>query len=236
MKKLFLSLLFIFSFVWILSASELYISPDQWDFGKNCVMEFEIIAAAMWDSIMWTDIMLDTSMEFIDFVPWTAFNYSLPPKVSEGGIISLWAFSNPDDLLKWEWIIWTIYLESNNINNDWYIRFYFKWEWNTADTNLSAKWWVDTLKEVNNGIYTFNWTPCEHNINNIEWWIAGIDYDDAINDLVGELEKKWRIQSIVSFLKSRNFLLWLWILILIIVILIVIKNKWEKNKKKYYFL
>lgn len=229
MKKLFISLLAIWFSFGMLLASELYISPDQWDFGKNCVLEFDIIAATMADQVMWTDVMLDTSMEFVDFVPGDAFEYSLPPKVSENGVISLWAFSNPDNLFQWEWIIWTIYLKSNKVNNDWYIRFYFKWQGDTSDTNLSIKWGIDSLKEVNNWVYTFNWESCVHEVNNIEWGLAWKDYDKAINDLANEFEKKWKIQKIVWFFTSTTFLVWLWIVVLIIMIILFRIKKWKKS-------
>ncbi|HKL43825.1 MAG TPA: hypothetical protein VJ892_00935 [Candidatus Absconditabacterales bacterium] len=229
MKKLFISLLAIgFSFGMLL-ASELYISPDQGDFGKNCVLEFDIIASTMADQVMGTDVMLDTSMEFVDFVPGDAFEYSLPPKVSENGVISLGAFSNPDNLFQGEGIIGTIYLKSNEVNNDGYIRFYFKGQGDTSDTNLSIKGGIDTLKEVNNGVYTFNGESCVHEVNNIEGGLAGKDYDKAINDLANEFEKKGKIQKIVGFFTSTTFLVGLGIVVLIIMIILFRIKKGKKS-------
>jgi hypothetical protein len=53
------------------------------------VIEFEIIADTMGDLVMGTDLMIDTSMEFVDFVPGEAFDYIIPPKVLDNDIISL---------------------------------------------------------------------------------------------------------------------------------------------------
>jgi hypothetical protein len=168
-------------------------------------------------------------MEFVDFVPGEAFDYIIPPKVLDNDIISLWAFSDPDNLLEWKGIIWKLYLLANEIDNDAYVKFHFQWEGQTVDTNLSAIWGVDTLKQIHNGIYTLDGEACVHEVNNIEveWWVATVDYEEAIEDLVDTFEKKGRSQKIISFVKSRSFLLILWVIVLLFLILILNKNKWK---------
>lgn len=234
MKKLINSLLWI-SLLWIsllgiTMASELYLYPDRWDFGKNCVIEFDIVVDTMWSQVMWTDLMLDTSMEFVDFVPWDIFDYIIPPQIVENGIISLWAFSDPDNLLEWKWTIWKLYLLSNGIDNDAFVRFYFQWVGNTVDTNLSAKWGIDTLIKVHNGEYTFDGDSCVHEVDNIqvEWWISNIEYDEAIEELVDTLERRGNVENLKSFLKSRGIVL-LWIIVWLFLILVLKKNKWKKT-------
>ncbi|OQB41409.1 MAG: hypothetical protein BWY04_00827 [candidate division CPR1 bacterium ADurb.Bin160] len=88
MKKLITFVLFTLFFGASSLGASISISPESGHFGKNCVMEFDIIVESLSDNILTVDVYLESSMEYVDFVPSNIFKYYLPP-IIEGNKIYL---------------------------------------------------------------------------------------------------------------------------------------------------
>ena len=75
------------------------VSPESGHFGKNCIIEFDIIVDTNSRQILWTDMYVESSMEYIVLSLQKLLNIT-PPKV-ENKNIYLWAFSEP-----WKELVW----------------------------------------------------------------------------------------------------------------------------------
>jgi hypothetical protein len=239
MKKLITFVLFTLFFGASSLGASISISPESGHFGKNCVMEFDIIVESLSDNILTVDVYLESSMEYVDFVPSNIFKYYLPP-IIEGNKIYLWAFSESWVKFVWKEKFGTLYLKSDDVSLDWYVNFDFRWQGNTTDTNLNLIWWIDVLDEVKNWTYYFDLDPCEQNIvddvvSDIEWWFSSIDEEQYVQDMISEFNKRWVAQKVSLFFSKywRSFALFVLVLAFIYVF---IKNKkslskWKKLKK-----
>lgn len=231
MKKLILSWLLIFwLFVSISSAAKLSIVPANWSIGRNCVVGFDIMLDSNNESIVGTDLLIDSSMKFVDFVPTNLFKNVLPPIVQDNGVIRLWLFSFPENLVNQGGSIWKIYFKDTTSNYDSYIKFIFKGKWNTVDTNLFVSWAIDILSSVSQWSYILDWETCAHDVA-ITGWFAGKTYDEALWELKNNLKKDWLNRRMKIFFSSKLFIggsIWL---VLIIVLLFILKFKWSKKIK-----
>lgn len=232
MKKFTSLIVFILFFGAVSLWASISISPESGNFGKNCVLEFDIIVDTSTEKILWTDIYIKSTMEYVDFVPSTIFDYYLPPKV-ENKNIYLWAFSEQGKEFVWKSKFGTLYLKSNDIDPDWYINFDFVGEGKTSDTNLSIIWWEDKLVEVKNWIYYFDGEPCEHSAidADIEWSFSSIDEDEYIKDMISWFKKKALIQKI-TLLFSKYWWTLLVFFLLLVSIYVFIKNKKSKINER----
>lgn len=69
MKQITSIMLFILCFVATSLWANISVSPESGHFGKNCIIEFDIIVDTNSEQILWTDMYVESSMEYIDFVP-----------------------------------------------------------------------------------------------------------------------------------------------------------------------
>lgn len=232
MKKSIIFTLFTLFFVNLTLWANISISPNSGHFGKNCILEFDVIVDTDSEKILWTDIYIESTMEYVDFVPSTMFSYYLPPKVKNKNIY-LWAFSEPGKEFVWKLKFGTLYLKSNDIDPDWYIKFDFIEEGNTSDTNLSIIWWEDKLIEVKDWTYYFDGDPCEHSVidTEIKWAFSSIDEDKYIKDMISWFNKKALVQKTLLLFSKYWWNLILFLLFLIS-IYIFIKNKKLANRWK----
>ena len=91
MKKNILILLamtfWLFTFT---SAQEINFSYGSWEnFGKWCIVAIDINVDAKGKPIAASDIVMESSMKYVDFVPATAFPYFFPPVIRKNGLIHI---------------------------------------------------------------------------------------------------------------------------------------------------
>ncbi len=227
MKKVLFFILF-YLFLWFWFTSTLSVSPNDWSIWQNCVEEFDININSFWELIFGADIEINTSMEYVNFIPnKKLFEYYLPPRI-DNGIIVLWAFSMTWKEFNSEMIsFWKLYLKNISNNIDSFIKFNFKEVWSTTDTNLSAGSF-DTLDSVFNWIYMLDWEVCPSN-ESVGWWIDAVDYEKQIKELTADLKKDWENKTIKTlFMNNIYIVVWLSILVILFLSFLVKKYKWVK--------
>jgi hypothetical protein len=240
-KILIISLLSTISIISFANASELLLKPSHWSFSPWCTIWVDIVADPEGKQISATDIVIESSMEFIKFEPTQLFPYFLPPKVLKNSNIVhiVWFTIQPSQRVKEKWTIWKIYFKpKNQSDKDGSIKFYFKKIWDTTDSNLSIAWWVDTLEDVRNWFYTFDWTTCEYpeiktTISNNEQDIINLtkqihkDHNAAIR----QRKRAETIQKIKTFWNDNKYYAIAPLIIIIVLITYIKVRKWKSSKK-----
>lgn len=251
MKKfLYLIVSVIWVWIWCVSAQSISFVP-QWGsiFWYNCIVPIDVYINTNWQEISAIDLVLESSMDYIDFVPSNFVPYFLKPVVKANWLIHVvWFTVDPSERVNWEWKMWTIYLKPRQWDIDWIVRLYFLWEWETSDTNLSVAWWVDVLKDVWQVSVTFskdlpscfdeakndNYSDSNKVESKIDWWFAGLTYDEVLKSTMKTIDKKHWTASF-GLVLCHNILWIILILILLIIILLLLKrkkDKWNKNVVK----
>jgi hypothetical protein len=232
MKKIILwSALFILSLWFFTYAGNISISPSEWNFWKWCIfgVDVNINTENAWLAAF--DLVLESSMNFYDFVPTGMFPYYLPPKV-DWNLVHIVGFStNPNNRINSNWSAWKIYFKSNPGDSDWSIRIYFVWTWDTRDSNLSMPGWVDTLTSVKDWYFTFTSDGECLDAHNIVWWIISYQswfwLDPAV---VNKINSDFKSSKMFVFLE-RMWVIWISIIILLL-ILRYLHKKWYLIKHK----
>jgi len=248
MKKFVYSIVaIIWVWMWFVWAQSISFVP-QWGsiFWYNCTVPIDVYINTNSQEISAIDLVMESSMDYVDFVPSDFVPYFLKPIVKENGLIHVvWFTVDPSERVKWEWKMWTVYFSQRQWDIDWIVRLYFLWEWETSDTNLSIAWWVDVLKDVWQVSVTFSkdLPSCVDEVNNdtsseivqvedkIDWWFAGLTYDEVLENTMKTIDKKYWVKSFGQVL-CHNILWIILVLILLIIILLLLKkekNKWNKN-------
>lgn len=225
------------SFVWAQSISFV----PQWDsiFWYNCTVPIDVYINTNWQEISAIDLVMESSMYYVDFVPSDFVPYFLKPIVKENGLIHVvWFTVDPSERVNWEWKMGTIYFRPKQWDIDWIVRLYFLWEWDTSDTNLSIAWWVDVLRDVwqasvkfskdlpscvveNESVSSTENVQIEEKIN---WWFADLTYDEVLENTVKVIDKDYWATYSWQFFGCR--VVWiLSILVLFIIILLLLKKK-----------
>ena len=233
---------------WFVWAQSIYFEP-QWDwvFWYDCMVPIDVYMDSNWYEISAIDLMMESSMDYVDFVPSDFVPYFFKPIIREDWLIHIvWFTVDPSERVNWKWKIWTLYFLQKQWNIDWLVSLYFLWKWETIDTNLGIAWWIDVLKEVWQAYVKFSkdLPSCkveivetsldEENLqmgNMITWWFANLTYDEALENTVKTIDKKY--WSLSSFNILKNCVIWiLLVFILLIIILLLLKkqkNKWNKD-------
>jgi len=226
MKKILgiVTLIMIFG---VCTATEIRFSPDVWNIGKGCLVAADIIIDTDDKEISATDIIIESSLEFVDFVPTNMFPYFLPPKVSDG-LTHLVGFTvDPQYRVKGKASIGTIYMQQKWYNeNNGAMKLYFKKKWDTTDSNLSVAGGIDILDTVWSAYYTFTASgACIHNAGEeIVWWIA----KKSLRQMLAKLNHNQWIQDTFS----RKTLVSFTGLLIIITLLFLyyrISKQWKKQ-------
>lgn len=241
----------IWMWIWFVSAQSISLVP-QWGsiFWNGCTVPIDVYINTNWQEISAIDLVMESSMDYVDFVPSDYVPYYLKPVVKKNGLIHIvWFTVDPSERIKWEWKMWTVYFSQRQWDIDWVVRLYFLWEWETIDSNLSIAWWVDVLKdaweasikfsndlqscmvESNNGSF-------EKDIqveNKIDWWFADLTYDEVLENTINIIDKKhWSTLVFWQFL--RHNIVWMILLFILFIIILLLlkkeKNKWNKNVVK----
>ena len=252
MKKFttFAFILWILS-LWVVCSQSISLSP-QWDwiFWNGCIVPIDVYVDTKWQEISAMDLMMESSLDYIDFVPSNMFPYFFKPIIETNWLIHVVGFTvDPSERVMWAWKIWTLYFSPKDWTNDWIVRFYFLWEGETVDTNLSIAWWIDVLKEVWSALVEFSPSlpSCEDNTKNdksikkqddstnISWWFWDLSYDEVLDQTMKKIDKNYGKSSFLDVLKKHIFIVIFLLLIIIILLIRAIlsfekeSNKWEKK-------
>ena len=251
MKKFVYSIVsIIWLWIWFVWAQSISFVP-QWGsiFWNGCTVPIDVYINTNWQEISAVDLVMESSMDYVDFVPSDFVPYFFKPVVKGNWLIHVvWFTVDPSERLNWEWKMWTVYFSPRQWDIDGVVRLYYLWEWETSDTNLSIAWWEDVLKDVWEASVKFSndLQPCIHESGNgsaeenvqienkIDWWFAELTYDEVLENTVKTIDKKYWKTSFWQICSHR--IIWIFlILILLIIILLLLKkekNKWNKNAIK----
>lgn len=236
-KNLLVWIVWILVVLWVSNAQSLTLSTEwDWKFGKWCIVPVDIYMDSEWEKIRWADLVIYSSMDFVDFVPnEDLFTYFLPPVVS-WNIITIWAFSMEDSNLD-SWVVWTIYLR-DDINPDWIVRWKFSWLWKTTDTNLLNERWEELLKHVEDVSVFFSdeKEACISDNVEIDWWYSDVTLDDIINRVIWDIQDE-QDSDIIYDSKSllyKDYLIVWWCILLLLILIIVLLRKYKKHSWKNY--
>jgi len=254
MKK-FLCLIvsIIWMWIWFVGAQSISLEPQwNWVFWYDCMVPIDVYMDTNWYEISAIDLMIESSMEYKDFVPSDLIPYFFKPIIRDNGLVHIvWFTVDPSERINWEWKIWTVYFLPNEWDSDWIVRLYFLWEWETTDTNLWIAWWIDVLKEVWQASVRFltDLPSCavknSDNISNdkieavevqITWWFETLTYEEVLDNTIKTIDVKYSSHSFWDCLTGRMWVFVISILILLIIILLLlkkVKNKWNKNKMNW---
>jgi len=222
------------------NAAELLLAPSNWKYAPWCIIWIDIIMDPDWAQISATDIIIESSMDFIKFEENDLFPYFLPPKITENIVHIVWFTAWPQQRIKEKWKIWKIFFKTKNISEiDWSIKFYIQKKWDTTDSNLSIWWWVDVLEDVRNWFYTFNWDECSYpnikeNYNTEE--IKNTQEKDfkKLKQEINKLEQKIEKDHKASIYKksredNKSYIIWLFIIVVILAAYFSI-SKWKSKQ------
>ena len=252
MKKFVYSIVsIIWVWIWFVWAQSISFQPEwDWVFWYGCTVPIDVYVNTMWQEIAAMDLVIDSSMDYVDFVPSDYIPYFLKPIVNDKWLIHIaWFTLDSSERLHWEWMVGTLYFKPKIWDIDGIVKLYFLWEWNTNDTNLSIAWGVDVLKDIWQAVVSFSdaLPSCiTENINNtsdsldnvesdleIVWWFSNLTYDEVLENTIKTIDEKyWNDLSKKDY--KCFLMIWFCIVILIIFILLLKRknNKWNKNIKK----
>jgi hypothetical protein len=231
-KILILSILSMITIRSFANAWEILLQPSHWQYSPWCMLWIDIVMDPEWAQISATDIVIESSMQFIKFEPTSLFPYFLPTKITDN-ITHIVGFTSwPSQRVSQKWVVWKIFFKPQNKSDaDWSIKFYIKAKWDTTDTNLSIWWWVDVLEDTRNWFYTFNWTNCDYPDEEIIPQESNVNFEESLNDTVDKIEKEHMADV---YQKSRednkSYIISLFIIIVILVAYFKI-FKWKSKKK-----
>lgn len=224
MKKI-LGIAILMMMISVSAATEIRFSPDVWSLGKWCMTATDIVIDTQNQEIAATDIVIESSLEFVDFVPSSMFPYFLPPKTN-GNIVHLVGFTtDPAHRVLGKWSIGTLYMKQKDMSSaDGSLKLYFTKKWDTTDSNLSIAWWVDVLDTIGSAYYTFDGTGiCAHTAADINGGIA----ETTLQDMAQQVSRTWTN----IFFNRKTLLAFGGILIVgIILFMYYKKNRQWKNK------
>lgn len=208
-------------------ATEITFSPSSGEVANNCLVAVDIMANTDDQEIAATDVVIESSLAFVDFVPSeTMFPYFLPPKVSENMVHLVGFTVDPAHRAQWSGIIGTLYMQQRSTSDpDGMIKLYFKNKWDTTDSNLSIAWGIDALDTVWSAYFTFSTSgACVHAAGQtINGWIA----NKSVKTLLAKLD---RIQLLQKILNRKTISLFGGALLIIVILFLYYKgNKKWKN-------
>jgi len=208
------------------TASEIRFSPDSWEIKKWCLVAVDVMVDTSNQAIAATDVVIESSLEYVDFVPnKTLFPNFFPPKVSDYKIHIIGFVSTPQGVVSWRGSIGTLFLKQKSPTDmDGKIQLFFAGAWKTHDSNLSKLWWIDILESVGKWLYRFTDNgectyPADYDI------VGGFAHMSA-EEWLDETIKTLRTQEIMTRLFTRkNLILFSWLLALLIIAFIYYRKQ-----------
>lgn len=206
-------------------ATEITFSPEKGEVANNCLVALDVMINTDNKEIAASDIVIESSLDFVDFVPSNLFPYFLPPKVSNNLIHLVWFTVDPKNRVQGSWRIGTLYMQQkNSADADGMLKLYFKKKWDTTDSNLSIAGGIDILDSVGSAYFTFTekWA-CAHAVGES---VNGGIADKSVNMLLAKLDRQQLFQKIFS---RKVISVFAWLLIIITILFIYYKRakKWE---------
>ena len=244
MKKILYSIVSIIWAVWFVWAQSLSLIP-QWDgnFWNNCLVPIDVFVDTQGQEVAAMDLVMETSMEYKDFVPTELFPYFFPPIVDDKWLIHIaWFAVDQSERINWSGKIWTLYFRQKNNDIDGVVRLYFIGEWNTIDSNLGRIGGIDVLKSVLNAYVVFSndLESCKtidvvewidgNGIDEIDseyvisWGFADKTQEEVLQETFEKIEAKYE-KSSWDNVKNIVYIVLLLLFLLLIVLLLIYKNK-----------
>ncbi|HMS91362.1 MAG TPA: hypothetical protein PKC87_04035 [Candidatus Absconditabacterales bacterium] len=196
MKKI-ITLLTLSCLFSISMATEISFSPEKGEVANNCLVALDIMIDTDNKEIAASDIVIESSLDFVDFVPSKLFPYFLPPKVSNN-LIHLVGFTvDPKNRVQGSGSIGTLYMQQKNTSDaDGTLKLYFKKKGDTTDSNLSIAGGIDILDSVGSAYFTFTEDgACAHAVG--ESLNGGIA-DKSVKMLLAKLDRQQLFQKIFN--------------------------------------
>ena len=244
MKKSLYCIVSLILWLWFVWAQSLSLIPE-WDgnFWNNCLVPIDVFVDTQGQEVATMDLVMETSLEYKDFVPTDLLPYFFPPIIDDKWLIHIgWFAVDQSERINWSGKIWTLYFGQKNNDIDGVVRLYFLGEWNTVDTNLGKIWWIDVLNDVLNAYVVFSseLEPCktidmgegvdENSIDEIDseyvisWGFADKTQEEALQETLEKIEAKYGKTS-WDRIKNTVYIVVLLLLLLLIVLLLIYKNK-----------
>lgn len=230
MKKI-LRIVVIGMMIGVSTASEIRFFPDSWEIQKWCLVAVDIIVDTSDQSVAATDVVIESSLEYVDFVPNKNFfpNF-FPPQVNDYKIHIIGFVSNSKELVSWSGSIGTLFLKQKSpTDRDGKLQLFFAGKWKTHDSNLSILWWIDILETVGKWLYTFTDTAeCIYPIDyDIIGGFAHMSAQEWLNTTIKTLQKKETFKRIFT---KKNTMLFSWLCLLLMIAFIYYKKQraWKK--------
>ena len=218
--------------VGVTAASEIRFSPENWDIQKWCLVAADIIIDTDSSAIAATDIVIESSLEYLDFVPTkNLFPYFFPPQTKDGKIHIIWFVADPKNTVKGSGSVGKVFFRQKNPNDtDGAFKLYFAGQGKTYDTNLSILWGIDILQKVGGWYYRFvdSWT-CQYPADyEIIWWFSHMSPEDALNDTIKDIQHRQRLKKLLN---RKNLVIFSWLLIILTILFIYFKKRKEWKTK-----
>lgn len=225
MKKIILIGIFVMM-IGISTATEIKFSPDNWDIQKWCLIATDIFIDTEDNKIAATDIVIESSLEYLDFVPSkNLFPYFFPPKTWDNIIHIIGFISDPKNTVTGSGSIGKIFFrKKSSTDTDGSIKLFFAGQWETYDSNLSILWGIDVLQNVWSGYYNFtdNW-PCQYPADyEIVWGFSHMSAEDALNETIKTIKRQQFMEKLLSWQTLIGFA---WLLIIVTILFIYIKKR-----------
>lgn len=203
-------------------AAEITFSPDAWKIKPGCLVAVDVMIDTAGQAIAATDVVVNTTLEYIDFVPTKElFPHFFPPIVNNSTIHIIGFISNPKATINGSWSIGKLFLrQKNDTDIDGKLTLYFAGTGKTHDSNLSILWWIDILEKKSEGMYNFvEDATCAYPADyDIVWWFSHMAPEDALNKTIKTIQRQQRFTR-------RNILPLLALLITIIVLFVIYKKR-----------
>ncbi len=212
----------------ITSASEIKFSPDQWNIKNWCLVATDVFIDTNTNQIAATDIVMESSLEYMDFVPNKEnglFPYFFPPKTGNNIVHIIGFISDPKKTVSWSWIIGKLFFrQRSTTDTNGSIKLYFAGKWKTYDSNLSILWGKDILDTVGSASYTFSESgSCEYPADyKIIGWFSHMSPEAALQATINKI--KWQ-QWLQNFFSFRTLIGLIWLIIIILLFIYFKKKK-----------
>lgn len=230
MKKIFLLGILILM-TSITNASEISFSADHWDIQKWCLVATDVFINTDEHPVAATDIVIESSLEYVDFVPTkTFFPHYFPPNTGANTVHIIGFISDPKNTVMGSGSIGKIFFrQRSSSDTDGTMKLYFAGQGKTYDSNLSMLWWIDVLDTVGSGYYNFidQWS-CEYPANyNIVGWFSHMSAQEALKIINKELLQ----ETNGSWLFNRKYIVGFlgWVILLTIVFIYMKRRNHEKQ-------
>lgn len=225
MKKI-LRVVIVTMILWVSTGAEIRFFPDEWTIQKWCLVAVDIMVDTTNQKIATTDIMIETSLDYVDFVPNKDFfpNF-FPPKTGDFKIHIIGFVSNPKNVLSISGSIGRLFLKQKSLtDSDGKIQLYFDGKEKTYDSNLSILWWRDILEKTGKWLYRFvkSWEcvyPTDYEI------VGGFWHMSAEENLKQTMKKISVQENLARIFSSKNLLIISGICILLMITFIYYKKQ-----------